>query len=118
MIRTARASARTKALAIGLAFLAGCSGAAQRGVYWASLYFDPETETVRGFPGRVFSVDGERVAAMQRQFRVAPGRRRIAYQCPNTLSVDGPPVVVAEFAAGKTYDLVCTGAQATVRARP
>ena len=107
-----------KALAIGVIFLAGCSSAAPRGVYWASLHFDPETETVRGFPGQVFSVDGKRVEATQRLFRVAPGRRKIAYQCPNTLSVDGPPVVVGEFAAGKTYDLICTGVQATVRTRP
>lgn len=107
-----------KAFSIALLVLSGCSSSATHGAHWATLHFEPATETVRGFPGRVFSIDGRRVEAAQKVFPVAPGRRKIAYQCPNTISVDGPPVLVGEFVGGKTYDLICTGALAAVRARP
>ncbi len=43
---------------------------------------------------------------------VAPGRRKIGYNCPGFLFMDNPPTLEHNFEAGKLYEIVCDGERA------
>ena len=68
-------------------------------------------------PGGIVQIDRQPNPPANRTVAVAPGRRTVTYHCPDVVTVDGPPTITATFEAGKTYELVCTGAKATIRAK-
>ena len=46
---------------------------------------------------------------------LAPGWREIGYNCPDAVSVDGPPTLTYKFHGGLAYELYCSNITAHIR---
>jgi hypothetical protein len=66
--------------------------------------------------GRIFTIDGHR--APEGPLLVAPGAKRIEYECPDYVTVDGPMSFVATLESGKSYEFYCVGHIPKIRIKP
>lgn len=60
-------------------------------------------------PGRFTRLDERSIVGAPSRIQVPAGKHTIAYQCPNTISVDALPTVRATFVAGGDYVMECDG---------
>ncbi|MEO8161397.1 MAG: hypothetical protein ABI588_08240 [Arenimonas sp.] len=109
-----------KSALLPLFLLAGCSSApfASDPVSSATLSFREDPHAMAHFAGGIQSIDGSKLPAGHGPILIRPGEHTVAYSCPNTIGVDGPPTLSARFLPGGHYELVCTGAQAEIVPTP
>ena len=79
----------------------------------AHVYFANDGKA-SGMAGVFRSVDGKPLEGNPDTISVEPGSRVIGYNCPDTITMDGPPTVSAELLPGKTYVLQCDANSAKI----
>ena len=99
-------------LAIFLVLLGGCAtGIPLRSGVPARLEFVSPADARH--PGYIATVDGH--LAPKGALLVAPGALKIEYQCPDRVSVDALPSIVAGLESGLSYEMYCLDGKAHVR---
>lgn len=64
----------------------------------------------------ILAVDGADLSEGQRKrIYVAKGLRKIGYECPGWVTVDGPATIDKRFKPGKRYRLVCGSKPARIQ---
>lgn len=92
--------------------LIGCAADASRSTRPHATLAFAEPDTVSGFPGSFRTLDGRSIPDTPAVIRVAAGRRKVGYWCPDTVTMDEPPSVTTTFESGKAYVLYCKGSDA------
>ncbi len=97
--------------------LAACSSAPSAHSASAWLEFS-DAGTASGLPGSIRAIDGRVVPGSPSSAQVPAGRRTISFSCPNTVALDEPPQVTADFVKNESYVLTCsTNSKATITRR-
>ena len=96
------------------AMLAGCLGSVGTLPLESAHVTFANDGKASGMAGSFRSVDGKAVEGNPAGIDVKPGSRVIGYICPDTITLDGPPTVSAEFLPGKSYLLECDAHSAKI----